>query len=98
MPPALEVQNLNLWTAREQTYGCQGGGMEEGIVREFGINMHTAIFEMDNNQQGTILYSTGNSAQCYVAASMGGEFWREWIHIYVELSLFAVHMKLSQHC
>ena len=45
--------------------------------------MHTAIFEMDNNQQGTMLYSTGNSAQPYVAASMGGELWRERIHIYV---------------
>ena len=55
----------------------------EGIVRQFGINMHTAIFEMDNNQQGTMLYSTGNSAQPYVAASMGGELWRERIHIYV---------------
>ena len=83
MPPALEAQNFNLWIAREQIYGYKVGGMGEGIVREFGINMHTAIFKMDNNQQSTILYSTGNSAQCYVAASMGGEFWREWIHVYV---------------
>ena len=30
-----------------------------------------------------LLYSTGNSAQCYVAAWMGGEFWGEWIHVYV---------------
>ena len=29
------------------------------------------------------LYSTGNSAQCYVAAWMGGEFEEEWIHVYV---------------
>ena len=26
---------------------------------------------------------TGNSAQCYVAAWMGGEFRGEWIHVYV---------------
>ena len=83
MPPALEAQNLNLWIAREQTYGYKVGGMGEGIVRECGINMHTAIFKMDNSQQSTILYSTGNSAQCYVAALMGGELWREWIHVYV---------------
>ena len=45
-----------------------------------------------------ILYSTGNSAQCYVAAWMGGEFGGEWIHVSVGLSPFAVHLKLSQHC
>ena len=40
----------------------------------------------------------GNSAQYYVAACMGGEFGGEWIHVYVRLSPFAVHLKLSQHC
>ena len=45
-----------------------------------------------------LLFSTGNSAHCYVAAWMGGEFGGEWIHVYVWLSLFAVHLKLSQHC
>ena len=30
-----------------------------------------------------LLYSTWNSAQCYVAAWMGGEFGREWIHVYL---------------
>ena len=35
--------------------------------------------------------------QSYVAAWMGGEFRGEWIHIYVRLSPFAVHLKLSQH-
>jgi len=32
-----------------------------------------------------------------VAAWMGGEFGGEWIHVYVWLSPFAVHLKLSQH-
>ena len=45
-----------------------------------------------------LLYSTGNSAQCYVAAWMGGESGGEWIHVYVWLSPFAVHLKPSQHC
>ena len=45
-----------------------------------------------------LLYSTGNSAQCYVAAWMGGESGGEWIHVYVWLSRFAVHLKLLQHC
>ena len=45
-----------------------------------------------------LLYSTGNSAQCYVAAWIGGEFGGEWIHVYVRLSPFPAHMKLSLHC
>ena len=44
-----------------------------------------------------LLDSTGKSAQGYVAAWMGREFGEEWIHIYVWLSTFAVHLKLSQH-
>ena len=30
-----------------------------------------------------LMSSTGNSAQCSVAAWMGGEFVGEWIHVYV---------------
>ena len=45
-----------------------------------------------------LLYSTGNPAQCYVVTWMGGEFRGEWIHGYVWLNPFAVHLKLSQHC
>ena len=45
-----------------------------------------------------LLYSTWNSAQCYVAAWMGWEFGGEWIHVYLRLSPFAAHLKLSQHC
>ena len=48
-----------------------------------------------DNQQGC---STRNSAQCYGAAWMGGEFGEEWIHVYAWLSPFPVHLKLSQHC
>ena len=43
------------------------------------------------------LCSTGNSAQCYVAAWMGGESGGEWIHVYVWLSPFVAHLKLSPH-
>ena len=34
-----------------------------------------------------LLYSTRSSAQCYVAAWMGGEFWGEWIHMCMAQSL-----------
>lgn len=40
-----------------------------------------------------LLYSTRNSAQCSVAARMGGEFEGEWIRVYVWLSPFNVHLK-----
>ena len=45
-----------------------------------------------------LLHNTWNSAQYYVAIWMGGELGGEWIHEYVWLSPFAVHLKLSQHC
>ena len=46
-----------------------------------------------------LLYSTGSSAQTYVAAWMEkGEFGGKWIHVYVCMSPLAVHLKLSQHC
>ena len=45
-----------------------------------------------------LLYSTWNSAQCYVVAWMGREFGGEWIHVYVWLSPITAHLKLSQHC
>ena len=45
-----------------------------------------------------ILYSTGNSVQCYVATWMEDDFGREWIHVYVWLSPFTAHLTLSQHC
>jgi len=60
---------------------------EQAGVREFGMDIYT-LFKMDNT---VLLYSTGNSAQCYVAAWMGGEFGGEWIHVYIWLSSFAVH-------
>ena len=45
-----------------------------------------------------LLCSTGNSAQCDVAAWMGREFRGEWLHAYICLSPFVVHLKLSSHC
>ena len=47
-----------------------------------------------------LLYSRGN---CWMlCVSLEGRAVRgrggEWIHVYVWLSLFAIHLKLSQHC
>ena len=72
--------------------------MEIGIVREFGMDVHILLYlKWITNKD--LLYNTCNSAWCYVAAWMGGEFGREWIHVYVYcLRPFALHLKLSQHC
>ena len=52
----------------------------EGIVREFGMDMHTRLcLKWITNK--VVLYSTWNSAQCYVAAWMGGSLGGEWIHV-----------------
>ena len=71
--------------------------VQGGIVREFGMDMYTLLY-LKWITSKDLLYSTGNVAQYYVAAWMGGEFGGEWIHVCVWLSPFAVHLKLSQHC
>ena len=59
-----------------------GGGWDEGIVTEFGMVMYTQLYlKWITNKD--LLYGTGNSDQCYVAAWMGGELGRERIRIYV---------------
>ena len=49
----------------------------EGIVRRFGVDMYTLLY-LKWITKKDLLYSTRNSAQCYVAAWMerdfGGEF------------------------
>ena len=55
-------------------------GWREGIVREFGIDMYTLLY-LKRITNKDLLYSTGNSAQCYVAAWMGGESGGECIYI-----------------
>jgi len=71
--------------------------MQEGIAREFGVDMYTLLYlKWISNKD--LLYSTGNSAECYVTAWMGGHFGGEWVRVYVWLSPFTVHLKGSQHC
>ena len=68
-------------------------GWGEGTVREFGMGMYTLLhLKWITNKD--LLGSTGNSARCYAAAWMGGEF-AEWIHVYAWVSPFTVHFKLS---
>ena len=75
---------------RQQTYGCQGEGWGKEIVRAFGMDMYTLLYlKWITNKDPP--YSIWNSAQCYVAAWMGGGFGGEWIHVYVWLNPFTVH-------
>ena len=62
--------------------------------RELGMAIYTLLClkEISNKD---LLYSMQNSAQCYTAARMGWHFGGEWLHVYVWLSPFAVHLKLS---
>ena len=71
--------------------------MGEGVVREFGTEVYILLY-LKQITSKDLLYSTGNSAQCYVAAWMGEEFGGEWKRVYVWLSLFAVYLQQSQHC
>ena len=58
------------------------GGKES---REFGMDMYMLLcFKWITNKD--LLYITGNSAQRYVAAWMGGEFGREWICVLICLA------------
>ena len=79
------------------TLWFQGVTMGEGIVRESGMDMDTLLY-LKGITTKDLLYRTWNAAQGYVAAWMGGEFGREWIYVYVWLSPFSVHLKLSQYC
>ena len=71
--------------------------MGEGTVREFGMDRYTLLY-LKWITDKALLSSTGNSAQCHVAAWMGGESGGEGIRVYGWLNPFAVHLKSSQLC
>ena len=66
-----------------------GGRVGEGIVREFGMVMDTLLYVTWRTSKD-LMYNTGNSAHCHVAAWMGGEFGGEGIRVHVWLSLFTI--------
>ena len=54
----------------------------EGIVREFGIDMHILLYLQWVTKKG-LLYSTGSSAQCYVTVWRRREFAGENGYTYI---------------
>ena len=50
----MSLQNRNRFTDLESSLWLLGEGWRAGTVREFGMNMYTLLFKMDN-QQGPIV-------------------------------------------
>ena len=65
-------------------FGLKVVSRGKGMVRESGMDMYTQFYlKWITNKD--LLYSTGNSAQCSVAAWMGGEFRDSAIHICISV-------------
>ena len=58
------------------------GRVWEGTVREFGMYIYTLLY-LKWITKKHLLYSTGKSAQFYVAIWIGGEFRGEGTHVYL---------------
>ena len=94
----MNLQNRKRLTDLEkELMVARGERWREGIVREYEMGMYTLLY-LKWKTDKDLLYSTWNSAQFYVATWMAGEAGEEWMYVYVWLSPFAVHLKLSQHC
>ena len=75
------LQNRKRLTDLENEFMItRGEGWREGIVREFGTGMYILLY-LTRITNKDLLYSTCNSAQCYVAAWIldRGEFVGKWI-------------------
>ena len=73
-----QLIQMNLYTNQKQTHrlreeisGCRVEGWGEEIIREFGMDMDTLLY-LTWRTSKDLLSSTGNSAQCHVAAWMEG--------------------------
>ena len=78
-----------LWLLGGRMKGRNSLGVWDGHV-------HTAVFKTDNQQRPPAEHRELFSVSC---GSLGGRgIGEEWIHVYVWLNSFAVHLKLPQHC
>ena len=69
----------------------------EGVVREFEKVTYSLLYSKWITNKD-LLYSTRNSTQCYMQTWMRVRPRGEWNHVYVWLSPFPVHLKLTQYC
>ena len=74
------LQNRNTLTDfKDKLMGTKGERWENGINKEFGINIYTLLYikQIINKD---LLYSTGNSAQYSVITYMEKDSKKEWIY------------------
>ena len=93
-----DTNELTYKTKRDsQTWRTNLQRPGEGVYTDCGINMDTLLYlKWITNKD--LCRAHGTLLNSYVAAWMGGGFGGERIHVYVWLSPFTVHLKLSQHC
>ena len=68
------------------------------VFRAQGALKNTFGTDTRNSGLCHLVFSTWNSAQCYMAAWMRGKFGEEQITKNIWQSPFSVHLKSSQHC
>ena len=68
----------------------QGEWARQGV---WEVLVHTAMFRMENQQGPTVEHRELCSVLC--GGLDGRGVWGGWMHVYVRLSPFAVHLKLS---
>ena len=90
------VKDMEAWRAAVHGVTKSWTWMSDWTVTN-GIGMYTLLY-LKRITNKELLSSRWNSVQCYVATWMGREAGGEGIHVYVWLSPFAVHPKLSQYC
>ena len=79
----VNLQNRNRPTDLEnEPLVARGDEWGEKIVRDSEMDMGTWLY-LKWITSKALVYSTGNSAPCYVAGWIGGELEGEWIHGYV---------------
>ena len=72
------------------------GKIGKWMLGKFGTDRYTLLYFKGINSKD-LLYSTSNcSGLCGSLDGRGAG--GEWIHVYVWLSPFSVHLKVSQHC
>ena len=84
----MNVQYRKRLTDLEDKFMVAGGKMR-ARDREFGMGVYTLLYLKWITDKDP-LYTIWNSAQCCMAAWIGGEFGAEWIHVYVWLSPFVI--------
>ena len=78
----------------ENEFMVAGG---EGTVKDFGMDRYTLLYlKWITNKD--LLYVQGTLLNVMWQSGRKGSFGGKWIHAYVRLNIFIVHLKLSQHC